>query len=155
MVCAHSPHTRAWPVRLGDHVHPRELCSGTMVGTTGEVERLECTPPPPIAGYPCYIQNPRFFWRPLAMSKGIGAPRPSLASPDSLLKLHFFNLKFILFMWYLCMCACAWRLEGSLQESVLFFHHVGPGDRTQVDSLGKQLYPASHPTSLAQSLLNK
>lgn len=35
-----------------------------------------------------------------------------------------------------------WRSENSLQELVLCFHHVGPGDETQVIVLGgKHLLP--------------
>lgn len=38
-----------------------------------------------------------------------------------------------------------WRLENILQESILPFHHVGPGDWTQVVRLGsKCLYLPSH-----------
>lgn len=43
------------------------------------------------------------------------------------------------------MMSLLWRSEGNVQESVLFFHHMGPRYQTQVVRFGgKTLYPLSH-----------
>lgn len=47
-----------------------------------------------------------------------------------------------------CVCdmLCGWRLENSLQQSALFFYHVGPRGWTWDACFGgKLLYPMSHP----------
>lgn len=60
---------------------------------------------------------------------------PSLLSPEIL--PHAFIV---------CMCATAyvWKLEDNVQESVLFFHRVGPREQTQVVRLGKGYLPLIH-----------
>ena len=50
--------------------------------------------------------------------------------------------------------ACVYRLEKSLLESVLSFHHVGPGLKTQgIRSGSKCLYLPSHLAGLPLVLL--
>lgn len=40
------------------------------------------------------------------------------------------------------------RSEVTLQELVVSFQHVGPGDHTQIIKLsGRHIYPVSHPVS--------
>lgn len=47
-------------------------------------------------------------------------------------------------MW-MCACpTCMWGSEDNFWESALSFHHVNPGDQTQVFRLGvKRLHPLS------------
>jgi hypothetical protein len=59
--------------------------------------------------------------------------------------------------WYACSCACTmacvWRSENNFQGPVLSFHHVKPGNRTQVFRLGGRcLSPLSHLTSLLSGI---
>lgn len=37
---------------------------------------------------------------------------------------------------HVCTMVYMWKSEDNFQESVLTFHHVGPGDWTDVDRLG-------------------
>lgn len=59
------------------------------------------------------------------------------------LLLHFVYLLCVCI--YVCAftvcCAVLWRSKDNLQESFLSFHHMGPGDPTQVMKIGgKYLY---------------
>ena len=54
---------------------------------------------------------------------------------------NFFIFKY-LFIYCVCMCVCLtllvqmWRSDDVLQQLVLFFHSVDPGDLTQVSRFG-------------------
>lgn len=68
--------------------------------------------------------------------------------PEVNFRDHFSGVTHLKVSCFHCTCACAlvhiWRSGDALQELILSFHPVGPGDQTQVVSLGSlHLYPLS------------
>lgn len=73
------------------------------------------------------------------MKKGIFQSAQTKSAQD----IQYLNN--LLYRGGICVTEHVCRLEDHLEESILSFQHVSPGDRTQVLRLSrKHLYPLSH-----------